>query len=131
MHFFNIATNLTDGPFIIGYEDQPDNFYLKGETLGEDPKISCRIFDSEGKKLFSIKNNKLTESHTEKFNVTSEKDTLQVTDAKGNLLLKIETRQDAHANRVTFIHGNFFDKDGKLAASGDERGLLVNCPLRM
>lgn len=131
MHFFNIATNLTDGPFTIGYEDQHDNFYLKGATLGEDPQISCRIFDSEGKQLFSIKKNNLEQSFKEDFNVTSEKNSFQVTDVKGNLLIRIETHQDGQGNRITFIHGNFFDKEGKLAASGDERGLLVNCPLRM
>ncbi len=131
MHFFNISTNLTNGPFVVGYEDQPDNFYLKGETSGKKPKVSCRIFDSTGNQLFSIKNNTLAKSPTGKFKFTSEKDNLQVTDVEGNLLLRIETHQDAHGNRITFIHGKFFDREGKLAASGDERGLLVNCPLRM
>lgn len=131
MHFFNIATNLTNGPFVVGYEDQPDNFYFKGETSGEEPQISCRFFDSKGEKLFSIKNNTLAKNHWGSFKIISEKDNIKVKDVEGNLLLKIETHQDAHGNRITFIHGNFFDREGKLAASGDERGLLVNCPFKM
>ena len=33
-------------------------------------------------------------------------------------------------SRITYIEGQFYDKEGRLAARGDERGLLVNCLLR-
>jgi len=53
-----------------------------------------------------------------------------VKDNEGNLLIKLETREEM-ARHITYVQRNFFDKNGKLAARGDERGLLVNCPLRM
>jgi len=130
MHFFNIATNLTSGPFTIGYEDDPENFFLKGETVKDGPQISCRIFDSEGHFLFSMDRNRLFQKAENKFSIKSEVSKLEVIDDKGRMFLKIETR-DKEGMRVTYIEGQFFDKNGKLAARGDERGLLVNCPLRM
>ena len=130
MHFFNVATNLTNGPFMIGYEDDPENFYLKGETSGNEPQLSCRIFDSKGRFLFSMVRNLLSPEGEKEFRVESEANKLVVTDDEGHALLKIETRDEA-GKRVTYIEGQFFDKNGRLAVRGDERGLLVNCPLRM
>lgn len=130
MHFFNIATNLTSGPFIIGYEDDPKNFFLKGETVNDTPQISCRIFDSEGHFLFSMDKNFLSQEAEGNFFIKEELSRLKVVDNKSQILLEIETR-DEERMRITYIVGQFFDKDGKLAAKGDERGLLVNCPLRM
>jgi hypothetical protein len=130
MHFFNIATNLTNGPFMIGYEDDLENFYLKGETVGNRPQVSCRIFDSKGRFLFSMFRNRLSRGEEKQFRIESEADRLVVTDDEGHTLLEIETRDEA-GRRVTYIGGQFFDKNGRLAARGDERGLLVNCPLRM
>jgi uncharacterized protein YxjI len=130
MHFFNIATNLTSGPFIIGYEEDTKNFYLRGETVKDGPQISCRIFDSEGCFLFSMDRNRLSPEAEEKFRIKSEANRLVMIDKKGHTLLKIETRDEA-GRQVTYIEGKFFDKNGRLAARGDERGLLVNCPLRM
>jgi len=130
MHFFNIATNLTNGPFMIGYENEPDNFYLKGETFEDAPQVSCRIFSSKGELLFSMTRNRLSPGDEDKFSIQSSANKLLVTDNQGNLLMKIETR-DEMGKRITYIEGHFFDKSGKLAARGDERGLLVNCPLRM
>jgi hypothetical protein len=130
MHFFNIATNLTNGPFMIGYENEPDNFYLKGETVADAPQVSCRIFNSKGDWLFSMTRNTLALGNDPKFHIESVPDKLEVKDNEGNLLIKLETREEK-GRRVTYVQGNFFDKNGKLAAMGDERGLLVNCPLRM
>lgn len=130
MHFFNIATNLTNGPFMIGYEDDPENFFLKGETVGNAPQVSCRSFDAKGRLLFSMVRNRLSPKSEERVRIESETDKLVVTDDEGHTLLEIETRDEA-GRRVTYIEGQFFDKNGRLAARGDERGLLVNCPLRM
>lgn len=130
MHFFNIATNLTNGPFMIGYENEPDNFYLKGETIKDSPEVSCRIFSSKGELMFSMTRNQLAPVGLKNISIQLEKSVLFVTDHDQNLLLKIETR-DEKSGRVTYIQGNFYDKNGKLAAKGDERGLIVNCPLRM
>lgn len=130
MHFFNVATNLTNGPFMIGYEDDSENFYLKGETAGNDPQVSCRIFDSKGRLLFSMVRNRLSLEREKGVRIESEANKLVVIDDEGHTLLKIETRDEA-GKRVTYIEGQFFDKNRRLAARGDERGLLVNCPLRM
>lgn len=129
MHFFNIATNLTNGPFMIGYESELDNFYLKGETIRDNPEVSCRIFSSKGELMFSMTRNQLAPDG-KNISIKLESSVLFVTDHEQNLLLKIETRNEK-IGRVTYIQGNFYDKNGKLAAKGDERGLIVNCPLRM
>jgi hypothetical protein len=130
MHFFNIAANLTNGPFMIGYENEPDNFFLKGETVADAPQVSGRIFNSKGEKLFSMERNTLAPGDEPKFRIEFDPGRLAVKDNKGKLLIMLETREEM-GKRVTYIQGNFFDKNGKLAARGDERGLLVNCPLRM
>ena len=130
MHFFNIATNLTNGPFMIGYENDLDNFYLKGETMRDSPQVSCRILNSKGELLFSMTRNKLAQSDVLKFHIESYPGKFSVKDDQGNLLIELETREEM-GNRVTYVQGNFFDKNGHLAARGNERGLLVNCPLRM
>jgi len=54
-----MATNIVSY-FMIGYETEPDNFYIKGETLGDAPIISCRIHGSNGDFLFGLDSNKLT-----------------------------------------------------------------------
>lgn len=130
MHFFNIATNLTNGPFMIGYENEADNFYLKGEIIGDTPHVSCRLFNSNGELLFIMTRNNLSPNYEGRYRIQSDLNNFIVTDSEGNVLLKIYTR-DEKDNRVTYIEGHFFDKKGKLAARGDERGLLINCPLRM
>jgi len=130
MQFFNIATNLTNGPFMIGYENETDNFYLKGEIIGDIPYISCRLFNSRGELLFIMARNNLSPDYEGRYHIQSDLNNFIVTDNEGNVLLKVYTR-DEKDNRVTYIEGYFFDKKGKLAARGDERGLLINCPLRM
>ena len=131
MHFFNIATNLTNGPFMIGYENDPHNFYIKGETVADAPEVSCRIFNSKGRLLFSMTRNNLTKGDLGRLYMETDPGKLLVVkDYDGNLIIKVETREE-RGRRVTYLQGRFFDKHGKLAAKGDERGLLVNCPLRM
>jgi hypothetical protein len=130
MHFFNIATNLTNGPFMIGYENETDNFYLKGEIIADTPQISCRLFNSKGELLFIMTRNSLSTGYEGKYRIQSDLNNFIVIDNEDNILLKVYTR-DEKDNRVTYIEGHFFDKRGKLAARGDERGLLINCPLRM
>jgi hypothetical protein len=130
MHFFNIATNLTNGPFMIGYEAELDNFYIKGEIINNSPYISCRIFNSDGILLFEITKNILSQSFADKFNIKTDTNYFAVLDTENNTLLKVHTLEEK-GKSITYIEGQFFDKKGKLAAKGDERGLLLNCPLRM
>jgi hypothetical protein len=115
---------------MVGYEDDPNNFYLKGEVIGNDPKISCRIFDSKGQFLFSIEKNSISYPTKKGIHFESAANKLVVYDDEDHIFLQIETRDEA-GKLVTYIEGQFFDKNGRLAARGDERGLLVNCPLRM
>jgi len=129
MHFFNIATNLTNGPFMVGYENDPTDFYLKGEIVGDKPLVSCRILDFKGHLLLSMERNKI--SHREKeLRIKKNANEYAIFVDDGQILLKIVTR-DEKDRRITYIEGQFYDKNGRLAARGDERGLLVNCPLRM
>lgn len=130
MQFFNIATNLTNGPFMIGYESESDNFYLKGEIIDDTPMISCRIFSSDGTFLFEMTRNSLSPTFEGKYQIKTDTNYFAVIDSDDNTLLKVHTL-DEKGERVTYIEGQFFDKKGKLAAKGDERGLLLNCPLRM
>jgi len=131
MHFFNVATNLCKR-FVIGYEKEHDNFYLRGETLLDKPAVSCRIFDNEGKFLYGLERNNLTSDTPSKYRFMLTKEGWhKVVDNVGNELLRIESRVDEHGNIVTYIFGTFFDRDGNLAAEGKETGLLVSCPLKM
>lgn len=124
MHFFNIATNLTNGPFMVGYENDPTDFYLKGEIVGDKPLVSCRILDFKGHLLLSMERNKI--SHREKeLRIKKNANEYAIFVDDGQILLKIVTR-DEKDRRITYIEGQFYDKNGRLAARGDERGLLVN-----
>jgi cysteinyl-tRNA synthetase len=130
MHLFNVATNLCQR-FVIGYEAENDNFYLKGETLGNRPVLSCRIFDSRGKFLYGLERNNLTPASSRYRFMLTKEGWHKVVDDKGNELLRIESRVAGDDNIITYIFGTFFDKNRELAAEGTGRGLLVNCPLRM
>lgn len=129
MHFFNIATNLTNGPFMVGYENDPTNFYLKGEIVKDKPLVSCRLLDSKGHILLSMQRNEISYQERE-LRIEKNATQLVIFVNKDQILLKIVTR-DERDRRITYIEGQFYDKYGRLAARGDERGLLVNCPLRM
>jgi len=130
MHYFNLATNLCTR-FTIGYPNDPANFYITGQTKNEKPIISCRVLDLNGEILYELNNNSLsTKSASYRLLVTKE-GWHRITDIDGNELLLIETRMDNKNNRITYIRGEFHDKNRKLAAKGDERGLIVNCPLMM
>lgn len=129
MHFFNIATNLTNGPFMVGYENDPTNFYLKGEIVNDKPLVSCRVLDSKGHILLSMERNEISYREKE-LRIEKNANKFVIFFNKEQILLKIVTR-DERDRRITYIEGQFYDKYGSLAARGDERGLLVNCPLRM
>ena len=131
MHFFNIATNLCQR-FAIGYEEEPDNFFLRGEAALDRPYVSCRVFDSEGKFLYGMERNRLSAdtSPAYRYKITKE-GWHTVSDDEGRELLRIESKKDEAGNDVTYIMGEFYDRQGKLAARGAPDGLLVNCPFRM
>lgn len=130
MHYFNVATNLTQR-FIIGYESEPDNFFLEGETAYDAPVISCRVYDSKGQFIYGLHKNNLTSDTPSRYRFMLTKEGWhRVIDDKDNKLLRIEIIEE-EGNRITCIHGEFFDNQGELAARGDEHGLLVNCPLKL
>lgn len=130
MHYFDVATNLCSR-FMIGYPSESDNFFLSGEIKGGKSLISCRVLDKSGSFVYGLKDSNITpESSRYRLTLTRE-GWHRITDEMGNELLLIETRMDDKGNYITYIRGEFYDKSGKLAAKGDERGLLVNCPLRI
>lgn len=130
MHYFNVETNLCSR-FTIGYPSEPDNFSLSGETRGSKPFVSCHILDKNGDFLYGMRDNNLTPESSH-FRLTLTKEGWhRIINAVGNELLLIETIKDNSGNDITSIRGEFYDKAGKLAARGDERGLMVSCPLRM
>ncbi len=130
MHYFNVATNLCSR-FTIGYPEEPDNFFLSGETRGSKPFVSCRILDRSGNFLYALRDNNLTpESSNYRLTLTKE-GWHKIIDAVGNELLVIQTITDNKENSITNIRGEFYDKAGKLAAKGDEHELIVSCPLKM
>jgi len=127
LHYFNVATNLMQR-FIIGYESEPDNFYLKGETVHDAPVISCRVYGPKGQFAYDLHKNNLTSDTPSRYRFMLTKEGWhRVIDDEGNELLRIETTKK-EGNQITHIYGDFFDRKGKLAARGDEHGLLVNCP---
>jgi hypothetical protein len=130
MHFFNIATNLCSR-FTIGYPNDSENFFLIGRTENDKPMISCRVLDKRGKTIYGLKDNNLSENSGQYRILVTREGWHRVTDDDGHELLLIETRLDNKGTQITFIRGEFYDKTGNLAAKGDERGLLVNCPLMM
>jgi len=130
MHYFDVATNLIQR-FIIGYESEPDNFYLEGETVHDAPIISCRVYDPKGQFTYGLHKNNLTSDTPSRYRFMLTKEGWhRVIDDEGNELLRIETTEE-EGNNITRIYGEFFDSKGKLAARGDEHGLLVNCPLKL
>ena len=131
MHYFNVATNLCQR-FMIGYPEEKDNFYLEGETRLDEPIVSCRIYDSEGKFLYGLSQGKLSTETPSKYRFALTKEGWhRVVDDKGIELLRIESKMDEKGDRITYILGDFYDKHGKLAARGTLEGLLANCPLKM
>jgi len=99
MHFFNIATNLTNGPFMVGYENDPTDFYLKGEIVGDKPLVSCRILDFKGHLLLSMERNKI--SHREKeLRIKKNANEYAIFVDDGQILLKIVTRDEKESGKL-------------------------------
>jgi hypothetical protein len=130
LHYFNVATNLMQR-FMIGYESEPDNFYLKGETVRNAPIISCRVYGPKGQFTYGLHKNNLTSNTPSRYRFMLTKEGWhRVIDDEGNELLRIETTNQ-EGNRITRIYGEVLDNQGKLAARGDEHGLFVHCPARL
>jgi len=160
MHCFYVAKNLAP-VFIVGYETEPDNFFIMGQTLLNAPVISGRIYGPNGEFLFGLISNKLSSDYPGRFRLAGleTRPGWSIQDDMGKLVLTIETlegeeakqivhnlegaiREDEIARRaleeltgdidkITRIHGEFFDKHGNLAAWGDEGGIEVNCPFML
>ena len=147
MHCFCVGANLVSA-FAIGYPSEPDDFYIAGETLFGAPLISCRIHGPGGEFLFGLESNKLTADSPSGYRQlgSEERPGWCVQDDAGRQILAVETIEGeeaeevvrslaqpsgdgelgAKATRITRIHGEFFDKQGRLAAWGDATGLSLN-----
>ena len=156
MHLFHVGTDLVSA-FAVGYPTEPDNFYIAGETLFDAPLVSCRIHGPGGEFLFGLERNKLTGDSLSSYKqLAFHKPGWCIQDDNGKDILAIETVEGEaveeivrilaerlgaeelapseideaalKATKITRIYGEFFDKHGRLAAWGDEGGLLANCP---
>ena len=144
MHCFYVVKNLAPS-FVIGYETEPDDFYIMGQTLLNAPVISGRIYGPNGEFLFGLISNKLATDYPGRFRLVGlgTRPGWSIQDDTGHNVLTIETlegeeaKQIVHSleqafqeeiDKITRIYGEFFDKHGNLAARGDESGLEVNCP---
>jgi len=144
MHRFYVAANLVS-QFIIGYEGEPDNFYIMGQTLLNAPIISGRIYGPNGEFLFGLISNKLATDYPGRFRPVGlgTRPGWSIQDDSGQDVLTIETlegeeaKQIVHSleqafpeeiDKITRIYGEFFDSHGDLAARGDASGLEIHCP---
>ncbi len=101
MHRFYVARNLATN-FAIGYEEEPDNFYIIGQTLGNAPLISCRIYGPSGEFLFGLDSNKLTPDSPSRFRVSAvgTRPGWSIQDDTGKDVLSIETLEGEEAKQI-------------------------------
>jgi len=101
MHRFHVAANLVSS-FAAGYESEPDNFFILGETLGNAPVLSCRIYGPNGDFLFGLISNKLTKDSPGKYKQKGSRSRpgWSVQDDTGNNVFIIETLEGEEANQI-------------------------------
>ena len=101
MHRFYVAANLASS-FAAGYETEPDNFYIVGETLGNAPVLSCRIYSPNGEFLFGLISNKLTKDTPNKYSQKGARARpgWSVQDDTGRDIFIIETLEGEEAKHI-------------------------------
>lgn len=130
MHFFKIGDRLIEAPMTIGWEQQPNNFYLKGEVIDNRVVISGRFYGPEGEFLFELKNNLMSNNKKPEFNHIFFFNGFRIDDEVNRDVMVVETFRDDQGSKITYIYGMFFDNKGNLVAQGDINGLFINCPLK-
>ena len=112
------------GEFLFGLEnnkltpDSPSKYKQKGSR----PRPGWSVQDDTGKDVFTIET---LEGEEAKQIVRSLEQGVRKEDEVAHRLLQ---ELDSDGDKITRIYGEFFDNQGKLAASGDESGLKINCP---
>jgi len=130
MHFFKIGSRLIEAPLTIGWEQQPNNFYLKGEVIESRVLISGRCYGPKGKFLFELRNNLLFNNSNSEFKQFFFFNGFRIDDEVNRDMMVVETFRDDGGNKITYIYGMFFDNQGNLVAQGDTNGLFVTCPFK-
>ena len=116
MHRFYMGTNLVRY-FVIGYETEPDNFYIKGETLGDAPVISCRIHGPNGDFLFGLYSNKLTRDSLSIYRRLGfrRRPGWSIQDDTGKDVISIETVEGEEARQIVRNLAKRFRKEDETA----------------
>jgi len=130
MHFFKIGSRLIEAPLTIGWDQQTNNFYLKGEVFENQVLVSGRFYGPKGKFLFELRNNQLFNNSNPEFKQILFFNGFRIDDGVNRDVMVTETFRDEQGNRITYIYGMFFDNKGNLAAQGDTNGLFISCPLK-
>jgi len=130
MHYFKITDRLIESPVIIGWQQQPNNFYLKGHVIDNRVLISGRFYGPEGKFLFELRNNLLFNNADSEFKQIFFFNGFRIDDEVNRDVIVVENFRDDQENRITYIYGMFFDNKGKLVAQGDTNGLFISCPFK-
>jgi hypothetical protein len=101
MHRFYVAGNLVSS-FVAGYETEPDNFFILGETLGNAPVLSGRIYGPNGEFLFDLISNKLTKDSPSAFRQLGRRKRpgWSVQDDTGKDVFVIETLEGEEAKQI-------------------------------
>jgi len=116
MHCFYVAKNIAPS-FVIGYETEPDNFYLMGQTLLNAPVISGRIYGPNGEFLFGLTSNKLTTDSPTGFRLAGLGTRLgwSIQDDTGKDVLTIETLEGEEARHIVHSLEQAFGKEDEIA----------------
>jgi len=116
MHCFYVAKNLAPG-FVIGYETEPDNFYIVGQTLLSAPVISGRIYGPNGEFLFGLVSNKLTSDSETRFRLAGlgTRPGWSIQDEMGKKVLTIETLEGEEAKHIVQSLGQVLEKEDEMA----------------
>ena len=121
MHCFYVAGNLAPA-FIIGYETEPDNLFIMGQTLLNAPVVSGHIFGPNGEFLFELISNKLTSDYQSRFRVVGleTRPGWSIQDDMGKDVLTIETLEGEEAKQVVYSLEQAFHKDDEIAHRAGE-----------
>ncbi|RPI74611.1 MAG: hypothetical protein EHM45_18160 [Desulfobacteraceae bacterium] len=124
-HNYLVNHMLTPG-FILGDPDRPDDFYfiadivLPGETLAS---VSGRLFDSQGRLLLHLLNNRL-ENNPQNCTIQSSANGFRIHSALGEPLLTVLTQ--AYTNGyLTMIQGKLYDPAAKIRMEPSFQGITV------
>lgn len=117
--------------FAFGRPGASDDFFLVGlepeESAAMYPLLTGNFFDSNGNRLFQLTRNQLTVNPAHCSKIVSDRIGYSITDDEGATILRVSTLfqgepGDPGSSFVTTITGNFYDRNGELVVSSDDKG---------